>query len=158
MKNKFLKEVYLNTVNEIISGVPDKYVELIKKEYYNELLIKYSDLDVVEGMYKEAVEGETKDNKEFFAMLSVDERLGFLIEDKYLEFIKQHFFNAKQIAQKVDQGFRYKSFDMDELKKTLNSALDKVYDFNKLRAIKMVDNAIMNYKYVLERTDYKLIN
>ena len=149
MKDKFLKELYLNTVSIVLRDVPDKYVDNLKNGYYNFLVSKYASVDIVDDMYNDALIGETNENKEFFSTLSLDDRLGFLIEDKYLEFIKQHFFNAKQLVQKIDEGFKYQSFDIEELKSKLNSSLEKVYDFNRLRALNMINSAIVDYQYVL---------
>lgn len=158
MKDKFLKELYLNTVSIVLKDVPDKYVDNLKNGYYNFLVSKYASVDIVDDMYNDALIGETNENKEFFSTLSLDDRLGFLIEDKYLEFIKQHFFNAKQLVQNIDEGFKYQSFDIEELKTKLNNALEKVYDFNQIRALHMINSAIVDYEYVLgEHRKYNAI-
>ena len=162
MKKKFLDELYLSTIDEVLSGIPYSYQREVKRNYKNNLKDKYEDLDIDNNVFKLKLDKFTKLELSYWKSLTIDMKLSFLVSDKNFEevvFISLIGLNVA-LMKDSDAVIFDKNLAISYIKR-MDELLRGVKFFNKEMAKKYFYDGILDFEFasgINNEKTYRLYN
>ena len=151
---QFIEELYSNTVNELLNGIPDEYKEKVSNGYKEHLKAVYGNLRIVEGKYEQALKEETEDYMKKFASLMPFSKLTLYARDENMEELCKLAGEAFELAIHKDEV--KDTLDKDEIAakiRRMEELYEKVEFYNKLAAQTTLSEGTLEYNYALGNSD-----
>lgn len=149
--NSFIQKMYNNLIDIIIKDIPEEYLDIIKKKYFNYLNNIYS-----KEKSDKKVDVIIEFEKKQWSNLNTNSKLFLFITDDYYERICKLSDEALSFAWKklIDNNNQLSEKEADNKIKDLKEALFRVKDFNKDSAQRLVSESILDYQYASRDTKY----
>ena len=138
MINDLVTKVYQATIGNIIAGIDKEYVEEIRKNYYEELSNSYRNVEVVDGMFEEAVTKEIEFNNTFYGKMDPSMRMYYFLKDPAFDTILYYYHKTHDLYDENEK------LDYDKIIEDITNKLNSVRDFNRASAEVLSKETISN--------------
>ena len=155
MVDKLINQVYLNNINLILQDIEENDKEEISKNYLKYLYSIHSDEEINEENYDEMLDIITSLETKKWSKRGKDGVLFYFKKDKSFDIINNISKKSYSLAtSKLDNNKNTISKeDADKYISILIDNLDKVYDFNKEEAKRLVSEGILDFEYASGSND-----
>lgn len=152
--NEMIDKIYSNTINLVLNGFEDKYIELIKQKYYEKIRKKYLTLENKIKNYNASYEIFYQFEQSNWNKKTIEEKKSIFIDDinlnQIVDIASFSYESAKnRLINNIIISEQYANKLINKLKE-----LDKnVLDFNKDLSNWYLSESIMDLSYACGKTD-----
>lgn len=152
--NELIEKIYINTINIVLNGFEDNYLELVKRKYYESLKNQYTGLEIHIDDYEKTYETFLKFEIEEWLEKDLEEKKRIFLDDLSLnQIIDIASFAFKSANNRLNNNVLISKDYVEQLIDKLEQLDKNVLEFNKELSSWYLSECIMDLNYSCGNTN-----